>query len=134
MIDIGAILSSKPIVYTGIFLGTAFVCLWVMSIYSVYRDIFARTQSTVLQVASLMVVILFPLIGLSMYNLLKPTMTLEERKLQLLEEKILRLEFDKMVKDRKGDRPPLEQQVKRHMISQGSHDVVQTNDESRLEP
>ena len=97
MLDLSVFLESKPILYTLYFTGIVFGCVWLLSIYWVYQDIFKRTKNTVLQIASIVLAIIFPLVGLVMYSLLKPNQTLQERKLQLLDERILKRQLGGMV-------------------------------------
>ena len=90
MLDFNIFLESKPILYTLIFLGVVLGIVWLLSIYWVYQDIFKRTRNVVLQVISIVLAIIFPFFGLLMYSLVKPPLTLEEKKLQILDEKIIK--------------------------------------------
>ncbi|OIP98768.1 hypothetical protein AUK40_01080 [Candidatus Wirthbacteria bacterium CG2_30_54_11] len=90
MLDFGIFLESKPILYTLIFLGLSLAAMWILSIYWVYQDIFTRSKNAVLQIVAIVVAIVFPFAGLLMYVLLRPGQTMEERRLQLLDEKIMR--------------------------------------------
>jgi len=90
LLDMSVFLESKPILYTLIFFGATAVAIWASSIYWVYQDIFSRTKNSLLQIASIVVAILFPFFGLLVYILLRPSLTIEERRLQLLDEKIMR--------------------------------------------
>lgn len=50
-----------------------FVFIWLISIIRVAKDISARTNSTLLQIVSILLVTLFtPLIGLPLYKIIKP--------------------------------------------------------------
>ncbi len=90
MLDFGVFLENKPIFYTLIFLGISLGAMWLLSVYWVYQDIFNRTKNVILQIVAIVVVIVFPFAGLLMYVLLRPAQTMEERRLQLLDEKIMR--------------------------------------------
>lgn len=90
MLDFSVFLESKPIVYSLSFLAVVAAGLWVLSIYWVYQDIFKRTKNTPLQISSIVIAVLFPYFGLLMYILLRPNQTLDERRMNLLDEKIMR--------------------------------------------
>jgi hypothetical protein len=50
-----------------------FIFLWLISIIRVAKDISARTNSTLLQIVSiLLVTLLTPIIGLPLYKIIKP--------------------------------------------------------------
>lgn len=100
MFDIEGVLNSRPVVLTGTFLAIALTILYLLSIYWVYRDVFSRTKSVPMQILSIVLAILFPFLGILMHTLIRPAMTLEERRIQLLEEKILRSEFEKTLNQR----------------------------------
>ena len=50
--------------------------LWVASVIWVYRDISARTTDMLMQAISVAIAVLFPIIGLPIYVILRPTDTL----------------------------------------------------------
>jgi len=102
MFDIEGVLNSRPVVFTGTFLAISLAILYLLSIFWVYRDVFSRTKSVPMQIISIVLAILFPFLGLLMHTLIRPAMTLEERRIQLLEEKILRSEFEKTLVNRPG--------------------------------
>ena len=96
MLDFSLLLESKPIIYTMYFLASVTGAIWIASIYWVYQDIFDRTKNTLLQLISVIVAILFPFFGLIIYSLIKPPATIEETRIQKLDERILKKQFSEL--------------------------------------
>ena len=97
MLNFGGLFTSKPVIFSLIFFGVAFLSLWIASVFWVYQDIFNRSKNVVLQILSIACVILFPLLGLIVYGFIRPGHTLDERRLLLLDEKIMRQEVGELL-------------------------------------
>lgn len=67
--------------------------LWVTSVLWVYRDIQQRTHDPVSQLISVAISIVFPMVSLPIYTALRPTETLHDAYLRLLEREVLLAEL-----------------------------------------
>jgi hypothetical protein len=70
--------------------------LWTTSVLWVYRDIQQRTRDPVSQLTAVAISIVFPLISLPIYAALRPTETLQDSYLRLLEREVLLSELGAM--------------------------------------
>jgi RNA polymerase subunit RPABC4/transcription elongation factor Spt4 len=77
----------------GAALGIFLLLLWISSVIWTVRDIRARTQDIVLQVAAGILVIVLPFCGLIIYRILRPRLTLAEVYERQLEEESLLAEM-----------------------------------------
>ncbi len=72
-----------------LFLGAIFAAFWVAMIVWTFRDIRARSRDLLAQVLAILLVALFPLVGLFLYLLMRPKDTLAESYDRALEEEAL---------------------------------------------
>jgi len=63
--------------------------LWATSVLWVYRDIHQRTRDPVSQLTAVAISIVFPLVSLPIYAALRPSETLQDAYLRLLEREVL---------------------------------------------
>jgi ABC-type molybdate transport system permease subunit len=74
---------------TAAFIGAAIALLWFGLLVWTWRDVSARTKSPVARIAALVLVLLFTVIGLMAYLLLRPRETLSQRHERAMIEEIL---------------------------------------------
>ena len=78
-------------------LGGAYVAvLWFASIVWTYRDIEARSRNVITQVASTLLSVLFPFIGIPLYMILRPKDTLDASYQRSLEEEYLLQDLEEL--------------------------------------
>jgi len=65
-----------------IIIGVSFILLYFL--FFVMRDIFLRTNSTVYQILSILLVAALPVVGFLLYFLIRPARTLKQRELEEL--------------------------------------------------
>ena len=70
--------------------------LWATSVLWVYRDIQQRTRDPVSQLTAVAISIVFPLVSLPIYAALRPSETLQDAYLRLLEREVLLSELGSM--------------------------------------
>lgn len=70
--------------------------LWTTSVLWVYRDIQQRTRDPVSQLTAVAISIVFPLVSLPIYAALRPSETLQDSYLRLLEREVLLSELGAM--------------------------------------
>ena len=70
--------------------------LWATSVLWVYRDIQQRTRDPVSQLTAVAISIVFPLVSLPIYAALRPSETLQDAYLRLLEREVLLSELGTM--------------------------------------
>ena len=73
----------------GTLVGGYLIVLWATSVLWVYRDIRSRTRDPVSQLTAVAISIVFPLVSLPIYAALRPTETLQDAYLRLLEREVL---------------------------------------------
>jgi hypothetical protein len=79
-----------------ILVGGYLFILWTTSVLWVYRDIRQRTRDPVSQLTAVAISIVFPLVSLPVYAALRPSETLQDSYLQLLEREVLLSELGTM--------------------------------------
>ncbi len=70
--------------------------LWATSVLWVYRDIRSRTRDPISQLTAVVITVAFPLVSLPVYVALRPTETLQDSYLRLLEREVLLSELGAM--------------------------------------
>jgi len=70
--------------------------LWATSVLWVYRDIQQRTRDPVSQLTAVAIALVFPLVSLPIYAALRPTETLQDSYLRLLEREVLLSELGEL--------------------------------------
>lgn len=76
--------------------GAFLVALWFALVIWTYRDVAARSRNPVMQIAALLIVVLFFVPGMVIYLLLRPSETIEERQQRLIEEEYLAQEMEEI--------------------------------------
>ena len=74
---------------SGTLVGGYLFVLWATSVLWVYRDIRSRTRDPVSQLTAVAISIVFPLVSLPIYAALRPSETLQDAYLRLLEREVL---------------------------------------------
>lgn len=76
--------------------GAFLVALWFALVVWTYRDVAARSRNPAMQIASLLIVVLFFVPGIVIYLLLRPGERLDEKQQRLIEEEYLAQEMEEV--------------------------------------